>query len=147
MLSTGLSACANTDQSNADQPDIEQPSDAEAETTGKRGEAYTENTSIEDVIHDTVFGDYGRLIFPADSWYYSGNTLGELGLTWYSHIDPDKTVEIVNYMKEHVEAGDIIFYENLPHAMRAVALLMWERCTTAFPMRWNYPKKVITLLR
>ena len=50
------------------------------------------------------------MIFPVDSGYYSGDTLGELGLTWYSNIDADKTVEIVNYMKEHAEAGDTVFY-------------------------------------
>ena len=61
--------------------------------------AYTTDTKIADVIADPVFGDYGRLIFPVDPSYYSGNTLGELGLTWYSHIDPNKTVEIANYMR------------------------------------------------
>ena len=43
-----------------------------------REELYTHNTRISDVISDPVFGDYGRLIFPADSGYYSGDTLGEL---------------------------------------------------------------------
>lgn len=43
--------------------------------------------------------------------YYSGDTLGELRLTWYNNIDPDKTVEIVNYMKTQVEAGETIFYD------------------------------------
>ena len=72
---------------------------------------YTVNTKISDVINDPVFGDYGRLIFPVNSGYYSGDTLGELGLTWYSNIDPDKTVEITNYMKNHAENGDAIFYD------------------------------------
>ena len=62
---------------------------------------YTVDSYISDVIADPVFGDYGRLIFPVDTWYYSGNTLGELRLTWYNNIDPDETVEIVNYMKDH----------------------------------------------
>ena len=31
-------------------------------------------------------------------------------LTWYSGIAPAKTVEIVNYMKTHAEAGGRIFY-------------------------------------
>ena len=63
------------------------------------------------MINDTAFGDYGRLIFPVNSSYYSGDTLGELGLTWYTNIDPDKTVEIANYMKSHAENGDVIFYD------------------------------------
>ena len=65
--------------------------------------SYTVNTKIEDVTSDPVYGEYGRLIFPVDSSYYSGDTLGELHLTWYNNIDPDKTVEIVNYMKAHAE--------------------------------------------
>lgn len=73
--------------------------------------AYTTDTKIADVIADPVFGDYGRLIFPVDPSYYSGNTLGELGLTWYSHIDPNKTVEIANYMRSHASTGETIFYD------------------------------------
>lgn len=42
---------------------------------------YTTATPISDVINDPVFGDYGRLIFPVNSSYYSGNTLGDLHLT------------------------------------------------------------------
>lgn len=74
-------------------------------------EQYTANTKIADVINDPVFGDYGRLIFPVNSGYYSGDTLGELELTWYNNIDPGKTAEIANYMKSHAEKGDVIFYD------------------------------------
>ena len=74
-------------------------------------QSFTTATKISDVINDPVFGDYGRLIFPVDEGYYSGDTLGELRLTWYSNIDPDKTVEIANYMKAHAKAGETIFYD------------------------------------
>ena len=50
---------------------------------------YTEETSISEVVSDPVFGDYGRLIFPVDTGYMSGNTLGDLGLAWYSNIRPE----------------------------------------------------------
>lgn len=73
--------------------------------------SYTEDTAISEVISDPVFGDYGRLIFPVDNWYYSGDTLGDLKLTYYTNIDPAKTVEIVNYMKDHAAMGDTIFYD------------------------------------
>ena len=63
------------------------------------------------MINDSVFGNYGRLLFPVNNRYYSGDTLGELRLTWYNNIDPNKTVEIANYMKEHAENGDTIFYD------------------------------------
>ena len=76
-----------------------------------RTEGYTVDTKISDVINDPVFGNYGRLIFPANEGYYSGTTLKDLRLTWYSNIDPDKTVEIVNYMRDHAEVGKTIFYD------------------------------------
>jgi len=73
--------------------------------------AFTVDTKIEDVISDSVFGDYGRLLFPADKGYYGSDTLGKLSLTWYGNINPDRTVEIANYMKEHAESGDTVFYD------------------------------------
>ncbi len=72
---------------------------------------YTLDTSIDAVRNDAVFGDYGRLIFPVDEGYYSGNTLGDLSLVWYNNIDPDKTVEIANYFRDHAQAGETIFYD------------------------------------
>ena len=72
---------------------------------------YTKNTKIADVQNNPVFGEYGRLIFPVDSGYMSGDTLGNLGLAWYNYIDPDKTVEICNYMKEHAANGETIFFD------------------------------------
>ena len=81
------------------------------EASGPAGEAYTVDTAISDVISDPVFGDYGRLIFPVDSGYYSGNTLGELQLTWYHNIDPDKTVEIANDLRDRAAAGETVFYD------------------------------------
>ena len=81
--------------------------------------SYTTDTSISDVINDPAFGEYGRLIFPVNSSYYSGNTLGDLRLTWYSGIDPAKTVEIANYMKTHAEAGETIFYDIYTDAEKA----------------------------
>ena len=72
---------------------------------------YTQNALISDVRRDPVFGDYGRLIFPVNSGYMSGETLGTLNLTWYNYIDPDKTVEICNYMRSNAGSGKTIFYD------------------------------------
>jgi acetyl esterase/lipase len=80
---------------------------------------FTVNTKIADVISDDAFSDWGRLIFPADTGYYSGETLGELRLTWYTGIDADKTVEIANYMKSHASAGETIFYDIYTDAEKA----------------------------
>ena len=69
------------------------------------------NTSIDAVRNDSVFGDYGRLLFPVEDWYMSGDTLGDLQLTWYNNIDPDKTVEIVNTLWQRANAGETVFYD------------------------------------
>lgn len=74
-------------------------------------ETYTAKTKISDVMANPVFENYGRLIFPVNEGYYSGGTLGDLRLTWYSNIDPEKTVEIANYMKDHAASGDTIFFD------------------------------------
>lgn len=71
---------------------------------------YTINSKISEVISDSDFGDYGKLIFPADNKYYRGDTLGNLRLTWYD-INTAKTVEIINYMKYHAASGDKIFFD------------------------------------
>lgn len=71
---------------------------------------FTVATKIETVISNSVFKDYGRLLFPADKGYYRGDRLGKLSLTWYGNINPDRTVEIANSMKKHVEAGETVFY-------------------------------------
>lgn len=95
--------------------------DTQTEQVGSESPAsYTVDTPIADVATDPAFGDYGRLIFPVDEGYYSGNTLGQLRLVWYTEIDPDKTVEITNYMKGHAEAGDTIFYDIYTEEERAV---------------------------
>ncbi|MCM1166884.1 MAG: alpha/beta hydrolase [Lachnospiraceae bacterium] len=81
--------------------------------------AYTLNTRISDVINDPVFGEYGRLIFPVDEGYYSGDTLGNLRLTWYNNIDPDKTVEIANYFADRAAGGEQIFFDIYTDAEKA----------------------------
>ena len=72
---------------------------------------FTRSSRISDVMADPAFGDFGRLLFPVNSGYWSGNTLEQLQMTWYSHIDPDKTVEIVNYLKGRTLDGDTVFYD------------------------------------
>lgn len=101
-----LCGCANAAQPQAEGSALTTCAGAET-----MKQTYTENTKITDVIHDPAFGNYGRLIFPVDSGYYSGDTLGDLRLTWYNNIDPAKTVEIANYLKNHASAGETVFYD------------------------------------
>lgn len=121
VLAVSFSSCADSSQDVEVVPRLNEDvqtdeaslmPDTEKETEEQSMiEHYTTNTKIEDVINDPVFGDYGRLIFPADSGYYGGSTLGNLSLTWYNYIDSDKTVEICNYMRNQAENGDTIFYD------------------------------------
>lgn len=64
-------------------------------------QAFSRTNRIADVMNDPAFNGYGRLIFPVNESYWSGETLEQLRLTWYNNIDPDMTVEICNYMKSH----------------------------------------------
>lgn len=74
-------------------------------------EPCTVDTKITEVINDPVFEEYGRLIFPVDEAYYSGDTLGSLRLTWYNNINPEETVKIVNTLKSRAESGETVFYD------------------------------------
>ena len=105
-----LESDRTSEADNRDDVSGENNSDTEQERQDDT-EMYTRNTKITDVINDKVFDDYGRLIFPVETYYYSGDTLGNLRLTWYNNIDPDTTVEIVNYMKSSVMNGQTIFYD------------------------------------
>lgn len=74
---------------------------------------FTLNSKINDVINDTDFGNYGRLIFPVDMNIDNNLELKDAAsiLPWYSEVNPEKTVEIVNYMKEKASNGERIFYD------------------------------------
>lgn len=105
LLSMALSGCAPMESA----PETASPVMIDGEQ--KDMTVYDKTTPIAEVMDAPVFGDYGRLIFPVDSGYYSGDTLGNLRLTWYSNISPEKTVEIANYLKDQASAGETVFYD------------------------------------
>ncbi|MBQ7170462.1 MAG: alpha/beta hydrolase [Synergistaceae bacterium] len=72
------------------------------------------NTKIADVVSNPAFVDWGRLLFPVNKHYYSGSTLGDLRLTWYSNIKPSRTVDIVSYILSETESGRQVFYRIYP---------------------------------
>lgn len=53
---------------------IEMESESDSADNADISSSYTVDTAISEVIRDAVFGDYGRLIFPVNSGYYSGDT-------------------------------------------------------------------------
>ena len=74
---------------------------------------FTLDTKVQDVMNDPAFEGYGRLIFPANMKIDASLTLEDVEeiLPWYSEINPDRTVSIVNEMKSRVQNGEQIFYD------------------------------------
>lgn len=64
----------------------EHPAQKQTEKIPETSAVFTRQTKIEDVKRDPAFGNYGRLLFPLDRSYYSGDTLEDLQLLYYSHI-------------------------------------------------------------
>ncbi|WP_265455276.1 alpha/beta hydrolase [Enterococcus sp. HY326] len=74
---------------------------------------YNLDTRVQDVMNDSTFADYGRLIFPADRQISDTLQLRDVGtiLTWYNNVNADKTVEITNYLYEQAAKGEKIFFD------------------------------------
>lgn len=89
------------------------PEGSESEVTSGSAGDYTLNTKVTDVMNDPVFGDYGRLIFPVDRIISEDLELQDVGdiLVWYNNVNPDRTVEIANYLKDQAASGEQIFYD------------------------------------
>ena len=81
------------------------------ESVNNMTKPFTQTSSIQSVIEDSAFDGFGRLLFPLDDYYYSGDTLEKLHLVYYSHIDPNETVEIVNTLHDRASAGQTVFYD------------------------------------
>lgn len=80
---------------------------------------YSSKSMIADVMSDPVFGNYGKLLFPIQRNYWSGETLEQLRLTYYNYIDPNETVAIVNYLHNQADNGQTIFYSIYSDAEKA----------------------------
>ncbi len=130
-----VSACGNSEtgttlktdtESNIDtESDIERASDIETESDmeteniiveqNESDYTYLRSSTVEDVISDPWFEDFGRLLFPVDRSVSEDMTLEEISSSsvyvWYSYIDPDKTVEIVQSLHDHAAAGERVFYD------------------------------------
>lgn len=88
----------------------------DSENSQKEGNKFISvdrETKVRNVIDLSVFEGYGRLIFPVDRTISDDLTLEDVGdiLTWYNYINPDKTVEIVNYLGEQAAEGAQVFYD------------------------------------
>ncbi|MCM1221161.1 MAG: alpha/beta hydrolase [Lachnospiraceae bacterium] len=84
------------------------------ETMEQQYQAVTADTTVSEVEAIPAFGDYGRLLFPVDRPVEGSMTLDDLSANgiyvWYNNIRTEKTVEIINYLKEQAEGGKQVFY-------------------------------------
>lgn len=74
----------------------------------------TANTTVSEIINDSDFEDFGRLLFPVNRSISTDMTLNDISSSsvyvWYSGIKPDTTVEIINRLKKDSEEGHQIFF-------------------------------------
>lgn len=106
-----LTACGRVEKERSET--AVQGAEATLQQTAIPENYYTENSKVTDVMRDPAYGDYGHLIFPVDIAISEDLELKDVEdiLPWYSEVNPKKTVEIVNYMKERVTDGEQIFYD------------------------------------
>lgn len=71
------------------------------------------NSTVEQVKNDNSFKGFGDLIFPVDINLPNNTPLENVGdyYSWYNYINPNKTVEIINYMKEQIDSNKKVFYD------------------------------------
>lgn len=99
---------SNVNESEESLPDVNDVS-----STEDAAEVYTLTTRVTEVMNDPVFGDYGRLIFPVDRPISDDLELQDVAdiLVWYNNVNPDRTVEIANYLRDQASSGEQIFYD------------------------------------
>jgi esterase/lipase-like protein len=75
---------------------------------------FTKDTTVSEVVCDPVFGDFGWLLFPVDRPMDGAATLAEISspsvYMWYSSIDADETVAVLNQLRRDAAAGQRVFY-------------------------------------
>lgn len=81
---------------------------------GGMGDAFTLQSTVGKVVSDAAFGNFGRLLFPVDRDVPDAMTLLDVSTSsvyvWYSHIDANRTVSILNELKERALSGQQIFF-------------------------------------
>ena len=83
LLALLLSSC-NAAQTPPEQETMPDPSSAVAES------AFTTETSIQDVVNDPAFGEYGRLLFPTNEGYLAAKPWGSWSLPFTATLTPIK---------------------------------------------------------
>lgn len=72
------------------------------------------STTVGEIIADPAFGNFGRLLFPVDRTVTEDMTLADVSSSgvyvWYSELRQEKTVEIIQSLKNRAQSGEQIFY-------------------------------------
>ena len=83
-------------------------------SSAKTSADVTLDTTVGEVKRIAAFDDFGRLLFPVDRAVSDNMSLEDITSSntyvWYNYLDPDKTMEIVNDLKNRAESGQQIFY-------------------------------------
>lgn len=71
------------------------------------------SSKIWDVINDPLFKGFGRKIFPLHQNIDQTLSLDQLSLIlpWYSHVNPEKTVEVINYFHTQLSQNACVYYD------------------------------------
>ena len=122
IVATLFLACHSSDSiaTESEDPTVSNGARDMGENTVSNQQAvYNRSSLIRDVMADSVFGSYGRLLFPVQRGYWSGETLEQLHLTYYNYIDPEETVAIVNYLHNQAKDNQTIFFDIYTDAEKA----------------------------
>lgn len=108
-----------------------------APTAGTAGEgAVNGGTLIADVIADPLLGDYGRLLFPITmNTPGPADTLADVGglLAWYTHVDVNATVDVVNDVLLRRRAGETVFHDIYTDAEKSADPTLEDTGLFVFP--------------
>ena len=96
-------------------PNTEKPTDENSGTDKTPEEnGFTSLSTVADVISNPAFCDFGYLLFPFDRNVSGSMTLTDISSSnvyvWYSHIQTEKTVEVINRLYRDATGGNQIFY-------------------------------------
>lgn len=113
LLLNGCSRNEDSSQKESNAQKTVSDDTASDDTASDSSTEYILTTKVVDVINDPVFEDYGRLIFPVDRTISDDLELQDVGdiLVWHNNVNPDRTVEIANYLRDQAAAGNQIFYD------------------------------------
>lgn len=97
-----------------DMPTTSIPDTSTSEDKTATNGTFTAQSTVGEVINDAAFSDFGRLLFPVDRSVPTAMTLAQVSTSsvyiFYTNIKVEKTIEILNYLRDESLAGRQIFY-------------------------------------